>query len=427
MQYQDPCPKPDTTWFTESRFGMFIHWGLYAMGARHEWMKSREERDDAFYQKYFDHFDPDLYDPKEWARMAKEAGMKYAVITTRHHEGFSLWDTAHSDYKATRTPCGKDLLAPFVEAFRDAGLRIGFYYSLLDWHHPHYTVDRRHPQRNDAEARQKDADKRPALYAEFMRNQVRELLEEYHPDIIWYDFSFPGEDGKGREYWESEKLYELTREICPDILINNRLDLENIGDFVTPEQFQPQKQPVDENGTPQVWEACQTFSGSWGYHRDEQTWKSVDLLLRMLIDGVSKNGNLLLNVGPTARGTFDQRATDRLEGMGHWMAFHGKSIYGCGAAPAEWPVPEDCRYTYNPKTKRLYLHIFAWPFRHIHLPAMRGKVVYAQFLHDGSEILFHEPENAGHTILQPEENELIINLPTLKPNVEVPVVELFIK
>lgn len=426
MTYQDPFPKPDTRWFTELRFGMFIHWGLYALAARHEWVKSREERDDAYYRKYFENFNPDLYDPADWAREARRAGMKYVVITTRHHDGFSLWDTAHSDYKSTNTPCGRDLIAPFVEAFRAEGLRVGFYYSLLDWHHPHYTVDRRHPQRNSEEARRHDAGKQPALYAEFMRNQVRELLEQHRPDIIWYDFSFPGEDGKGREYWESEKLYALTREICPDILINNRLDLEGVGDFVTPEQFQPVSQPLDDKGNPLVWEACQTFSGSWGYYRDEQTWKSTDMLLRMLIDGVSMNGNLLLNVGPTARGNFDDRALDRLRGMGRWMDLNGKSIYGCGSAPAEFKPPRDCRYTWNPETRRLYLHVFAWPFRHIHLPGLKDKVRYAQFLHDGSEILFHE-QGAGPVSPASGEKDLILMIPIPKPDVEIPVIELVLE
>ncbi len=424
MAYTDPFPKPDTSWFTEARFGMFIHWGLYALAARHEWVKYHERTSDADYRKYFENFNPDLYDPVEWARMAKLAGMNYVVLTTRHHEGFSLWDTAFSDYKVTNTPYGKDLLAPFVKAFRDEGLKVGFYYSLLDWHHENYTIDWRHPQRDDKGARASNAERDISKYAEFMRNQVRELLSAHRPDIIWYDFSFPGEDGKDHTHWESEKLYELTREICPDILINNRLDLEGVGDFVTPEQFQPVAQPTDGEGNPLVWEACQTFSGSWGYYRDESTWKSVDLLLRMLVDGVSLNGNLLLNVGPTARGEFDERALDRLFGMGEWMAANARSIYGCGAAPVEWAPPKDCRYTYNPKTNRLYVHIFAWPFRHLHLPGLKGKVRYAQFLHDGSEVQFHKPHPDSNNSRVASEDNLILEVPIQEPPVEVPVIEL---
>ena len=418
--------KPSVDWFTQARFGMFIHWGLYALAARHEWVKSREELDNGRYERYFDYFYPDLYDPTDWARRASEAGMKYAVITSKHHEGFCLWDTAHTDYRATLTPWGKDLIEPFVAAFREAGLRIGFYYSLLDWHHPEYTVDRRHPQRNDKKARAADRDKDMRVYAKYMRDQATELLDRFHPDIMWYDFSFPGKDGKGREDWESEKLYALTRERCPATLINNRLDLPGSADFVTPEQYQPKKQPRDADGKPVVWEACQTFSGSWGYYRDEDSWKSVEQLLQMLIDGVSKNGNLLLNVGPTARGNFDSRACDRLSGMGHWMALNGRSIYGCSAAPEEWEVPTDCRYTYNPSADRLYLHFFAWPFKYLHLPGMKGRVRYAQFLHDASEVQQLEVQQTSNTAASVDRGAHVLVLPTRKPPVTIPVIELFL-
>jgi len=419
--------KPSVDWFTHARFGMFIHWGLYALAARHEWVKSREELNDEQYQRYFDHFYPDLYDPREWARRAREAGMKYVVITTKHHEGFCLWDTAHTEYKATKTPWGRDLIEPFVAAVREAGLRVGFYYSLLDWHHPDYTVDLRHPQRNDTEARAMDAGKDIRRYAEYMRNQVAELLTRFQPDIIWYDFSFPGEDGKGREHWESEKLYALTRELCPDVLIDNRLDLPGSADFITPEQFQPTEQPRDDEGNLADWEACQTFSGSWGYHRDEDSWKSVEQLLQMLIDGVSKNGNLLLNVGPTSRGEFDSRACDRLSGIGDWMKLHQRSIYGCGAAPEGWQVPPDCRYTYNASTNRLYVHLFAWPFKHLHLPGMLGRGGYAQFLHDGSEVMQLEPQRKSNTSVSNSDGTYVLILPTRKPGVVIPVIELFLK
>ncbi len=424
-------PKPDPAWFIESRFGMFIHWGTYAAAARHEWMKSHEKVGREPYLQYFNHFYPDLYDPQEWARMAAKAGMKYFVITTKHHEGFCLWDTQHTEYKATKTPWGKDLLKPMVEAFRAAGLRVGFYYSLIDWHHPHFTIDRFHPQRDDAEERAKNTQRDMRVYAQYMRDQVRELLTQFGPvDIIWYDFSYPGEDGKGRDDWEAEKLYELTRKLQPNILIDNRLDLPGSGDFVTPEQFQPVAQPLDEHGQPAVWEACQTFSGSWGYHRDEATWKSVPQLLWMLIDGVSKNGNLLLNVGPTGRGEFDQRAQERLAGIGEWMKRHSRSIYGCGAAPPELPCPQDCRLTYNAAANRLYVHVLNWPMKHLWLQgdAYVRRVQYAQLLNDASEIQIKgiEPwqeENSGVK----RGAALGLTLPIIKPPVEIPVIELFLK
>ncbi len=163
-------------WWTEARFGMFIHWGLYALPARHEWVKQREAITVEDYQEYFKHFNPDLYDPKEWARLAKKAGMKYFVVTTKHHEGFCLWDSKYTDYKAANTPYGKDLIKPMVEAFRAEGLRVGFYHSLLDWHHPEYTVDKFHPMFNNSEFREKAKGRDIRKYAEYLHNQVREIL-----------------------------------------------------------------------------------------------------------------------------------------------------------------------------------------------------------------------------------------------------------
>jgi len=425
-------PKPDPSWFVTNRFGMFIHWGTYAQAARNEWVKCHAQIPHDTYMAYFEHFYPDLYAPQEWAAMAAAAGMKYVVITAKHHEGFCLWDSQYTDYKATKTPWGKDLLTPFVAAFRAAGLRVGFYYSLIDWHHPHFTIDTNHPLRNNAAERAKNADRDMRVYAQYMRDQVRELLTQFGTiDIIWYDFSYPGPDGKGREHWESEKLYALTRQLQPQILIDNRLDLPGAGDFLTPEQFQPMVQPNDEHGVPAVWEACQTFSGSWGYHRDEQTWKSVPQLLWMLIDGVSKNGNLLLNVGPTARGEFDERATERLAGIATWMKRHSRSIYGCGAAPPEFACPADCRLTYNAATKRLYVHVLHWPMMHLWLPgaAYGQRVEYAQLLHDASEIQRTgieqwQEQNSGAA---KNADVLGLTLPIIKPPVAIPVIELFLR
>jgi len=415
-------------WWIHDRFGMFIHWGLYALPARHEWVKNREEIPDEEYAKYFDHFDPDLYDPTAWARAAREAGMRYVVLTTKHHEGFCLWDTALTDYKAPNTPCGRDLLRPFVEAFRAEGIRIGFYYSLIDWHHPDFTIDRVHPMRNSAAARATNPQRDMRRYAAYIRGQVRELLTNYGPvDYLFFDFSYPGEDGKGRDDWESKELLALVRELQPDILVNDRLDLmdEPGGfDFTTPEQIMLRGQP-ERNGKPVLWETCQTFSGSWGYHRDEATWKSVKQLLVLLIDTVSKNGNLLLNVGPTARGEFDNRALDRLQGMGTWLKRHGRAIYGCGSAPDWCVTPQDCRLTYNAETNRLYVHVLNWPIRHLHLDGFAGHVAYAQLLHDGSEVPFTEmPERLSRW--ERASDTVTLELPVVKPNVEVPVIEIWL-
>ncbi|MGI5924738.1 MAG: alpha-L-fucosidase [Lentisphaeria bacterium] len=424
--------KGDTSWFTHDRFGMFIHWGLYAMLGRHEWVKHREEITDEDYQVYFDLFNPDLFDAKEWAKLAREAGMKYLVLTSKHHEGFCLWDSKYTDYKATNTPCGRDLLREIVDAFRAEGLRIGFYYSLIDWHHPDFTLDRIHSMRNKRKPEEFNKGRKLSRYAKYMRDQVTELLTNYGKiDIIWFDFSYPGENGKGREQWESEKLVKLVRKLCPDIMINNRLDLPESADVITPEQYTPDKGLVDAEGKPVVWEGCQTLSGSWGYHRDEATWKSVKMCIEMLVNHVSRGGNLLMNIGPTSRGYFDQRAKDRLAGYAAWMKVHSRSIYGCGQAPADFPAPNDCRYTYNAETKRLYLHLFAWPFKHIHLANLAGKVKYAQLLADGSEIKRREAGTAIHAALNSSSpgNALTLELPVTLPSAccEVPVIELFLK
>jgi len=420
----------DTSWFVQDRFGMFIHWGLYALPARHEWVKSRELIDDAHYQPYFDHFNPDLFNPREWARAARAAGMRYFVITTKHHDGFCLWDSAFTDYKATNTPWGKDLIAEVVEAFRAEGLRVGFYYSLIDWHHPHFPIDIFHPLRDRADAAELNKGRDMRIYAEYMRNQVTELLTRYGPvDVMWNDFSYPGRDykgmpGKGHADWESDKLYALIRSLAPKIILNNRLDLPDVpADIHTPEQFQPTEW-VKVDGQPVVWEACQTLSGSWGYHRDESSWKSPEQLVRMLVNTVALGGNLLMNVGPTARGILDDRAVAALQVYADWSRVHARSIYGCTAS--DFTPPTDVRYTQN--GKRLYAHLFAWPFRHLDLPGLAGKVEYAQLLNDGSEVSFKEAGNERNWDEQRlTPGSVLFYLPVEKPRVTVPVLEIFLK
>ena len=196
----------DTAWFTHDRFGMFIHWGLYSMAARHEWVKNRECTPEDHYQLYFENFNPDLYDAKEWARQAKAAGMKYAVMTTKHHEGFCMFDSQYTDYKCTNTPAGRDLIREYVDAFRAEGLHIGFYYSLIDWHHPDFPIDPLHPRRNDPDAFEQNQGRDMHKYAEYMRNQVRELLTNYGKiDILWFDFSYPNAQGTGDKVWQKGK------------------------------------------------------------------------------------------------------------------------------------------------------------------------------------------------------------------------------
>jgi alpha-L-fucosidase len=429
-------PEPtrgDTSWFVHDRFGLFIHWGLYALGARHEWLKHFSQIPDEVYDaRYFAHFEPDLYDPRDWADAAARAGMKYFVVTTKHHEGFCLWDSKLTDYKAPNTPCGRDVLRPMVDAFRERGLRVGFYHSLIDWHHPQYLIDPHIGPYREAENRAELNKGRDQMkYADYLHGQVRELLTDFgEVDILWCDFSFPqmGPEGKGREAWRAEELVELIRELQPRVILNDRMDMPEAADVRTPEQFQLRSW-LKVEGKPVVWEACQTFSGSWGYHRDEASWRSVDELIRTLIDTVSKGGNLLLNVGPTGRGEFDERAWERLTGIGEWMRRHSRSIYGCTQAPDEFPCPQDCRLTYNPEKRRIYVHVFAWPYKHLHLDGFGDRVEYAQLLNDASEVAMRglmswQQARAGD---QEDRNTLTLRLPDQPPAVTVPVIELFLK
>ncbi|MEW1696299.1 alpha-L-fucosidase [Streptomyces sp. NPDC093249] len=421
-------PAPDTAWFTHDRFGMFVHWGLYSLAARHEWVKNRERLTDEQYQVYFDHFDPDRYDPRRWARSARAAGMRYVVLTTKHHDGFCLWDSALTDYKVTNTPYGRDLIGPFVEACRAEGLKVGFYHSLIDWHHPSFPVDGTHPQRDDEEFKAAEADRDIRDYQRHLHGQVRELLTEYgRIDYLFFDFSYEGREwwgGKGPDDWDAPRLLDTVRALQPHILVNDRAGLP--GDFATPEQYQPSAPMTTPDGAPVLWEACQTLNGSWGYDRDNLDHKSPDLLIRMLVDGVSKGGNLLLNVGPTGRGDLDPRDTATLDEIGRWMDLHERSVRGCG--PAGFTAPADCRYTR--RGDRLYVHLLAWPLRHLHLPGLQGRVRYAQLLHDASEIIRLPPapeRRAMNTQMggQPH-GTLTLQLPVRRPDTPVPVIELFL-
>jgi len=415
-------------WWTEARFGMFIHWGLYSMPARHEWVRKNEGITDENYQKYFDLYNPDMFQPVEWAKMAKQAGMKYFVITAKHHEGFCNWDSKYTDFKITNTPFKRDALKELIEAMRAEGIKVGLYYSLIDWHNPDFTLDPMHPlypynkQKLDSINKTRDM----AKYRQYMKNQLTELLSNYGEiSILWLDFSYKE---KGHNEWGSEDLLKTIRKLQPNILVNDRLDLKSLEggwDFTTPEQYVPSKWP-EINGERVAWESCQTFSGSWGYHRDENTWKSPQQLITMLIENVSKGGNLILNVGPTSRGCFDYRAQERLKAMGEWMKFNNRSIYGCTQAPDEFKCPANCLYTYNPLSRRLYLHLLQYPLGEIILEGMAGKVKYAQFLHDGSEIRFRGKEKLGLQEASAKE-DLKLALPVIKPNTEIPVIELILK
>ena len=388
-----------TRWFLSDRFGMFIHWGLYAIPARGEWVRSIERISNEAYQTYFDEFNPTHYDPKSWASLAKQAGMKYAVLTAKHHDGFCLFDSRLTDYKSTNTHCGRDLVREYMEAFRAEGLKVGLYYSLLDWHHPDYPAygDRHHPMR-DNEA-YKDRPQDFSRYIEYLHGQVRELLTNYgRIDIIWFDFSY---DGMRGETWKAVELAGMVRSLQPSILIDNRLGGSGdsnlnfgthnppvyAGDFACPEQIIPPEGLVDEAGQSVPWEACLTLNKNWGYAAADKDFKSPQQVVRALVECVSKNGNMLLNIGPDARGLIPAECVEILSEVGRWMSRNGPSIYTCGRS--EFPKPEWGRYTQNGRS--LYAHIYERGIGPVNFRGLAGKIKKARLLSDGSETKLDRP------------------------------------
>ena len=376
----------------QDRFGMFIHWGLYTIPARGEWYLSREKITIKEYQKYFDEFDPVDYDPKEWARLAKEAGMKYAVLTTKHHDGFCLFDSALTDYKATNTKAGRDLVREYVDAFRAEGLKIGFYYSLLDWHHPDYPHygDWYHPMRENEEW--KDRKHNFDNYVKYLHGQVEELCTNYGKiDIFFFDFSY---DKMYGDAWKAKELVKMIRSYHPDIVINHRLELtssptiftsepaEYSGDFAAPEQMIPPEGMTDEAGNPIPWEACLTLDDHWGYCSGRNSYKPASLLIRSLVECCSKGGNMLLNVGPDSKGRFPDNAVKTLKEIGAWMKKNGESIYHCGDAGI--PKPNWGWYTKN--GNKVYAHITQESI-FLHSVKFPWKIKKIRLLTDGTERL----------------------------------------
>lgn len=353
-------------WYVEARFGMFLHWGLYSIPARGEWMRSFEKLTDEEYERYFREFDPVDYDPKKWAKAAKEAGMRYMVLTAKHHDGFCLFDSRYTDFKATNTKCGRDLIKEFVEAVRAEGLKVGLYYSLLDWHHedyPHFS-DGAHPMYHNPAYT--DEGRVWERYVEYLHNQVKELCTNYGKiDILWFDYSFGEYSG---EKWEATKLINMVRELQPGVIIDNRLEVSGAGlgslasgkplpyhgDFVSPEQIIPQEGIRDVNGDPLIWEACFTMNDSWGYNLRDKYFKPAPMFIKKLVECVSKGGNMLLNVGPDAKGNFPEESAAILKEVGKWMEKNKESIYGCGMS--DMPRPDFGRITQ--KGNKLYYHIF---------------------------------------------------------------------
>lgn len=353
-------------WFTHARFGMFIHWGLYAIPARGEWVRSYEEIPKEDYMKYFEEFDPRDCDPALWARAAKEAGMQYVVMTAKHHDGFCLFDSQYTEFKSTNTKCGRDFVAEFVEAVRAEGLKVGLYFTLLDWYHedyPHYG-DKNHPMRNNPAYSNEGRDFN--RYLTYMHNQVREICSNYGKlDLLWFDFSY--DDLRG-EAWKATELMQMVRELQPDVIIDNRLEVSGEGygslaecnptpyhgDFVTPEQMIPPEGIQDVQGRDMCWEACVTMNGNWGFHATDHYFKPASMLIKKLVECVSKGGNMILNIGPDARGNIPEESAKALKEIGAWMKKNGRSIYGC--TKTGLAKPEFGRITGNGKS--LFFHLY---------------------------------------------------------------------
>lgn len=385
-----------TKWFREARFGMFIHWGLYAIPARGEWVMSNEKMTIKEYRKYFDEFNPESYNPREWAKLAKTAGMKYAVMTAKHHDGFCLFNSELTDYKSTNTLAGRDIIKEYVEAFREEGLKVGLYYSLVDWYHEDYPAygDRQHPMRDNPYYKGKKHDFN--RYLDYMHGQVKELCTNYgRIDIMWFDFSYWHMKG---EAWRATELVNMIRTLQPHIIIDNRLGGNMLatdpevyaGDFAGPEQMIPRECVRNEEGDPVPWEANMTLNDSWGYCTRDKNYKTPEFVIRTLVNCVSKGGNLLVNVGPDAKGEIPEESVKILEDVGKWMKKNGKSIYGCGEAQFE--KPEWGRFTQ--RGNKVYAHILDRVIGHINLKGFKGKINKARLLSDGSEIILTDFWNA---------------------------------
>ena len=360
-------------WWREARFGMFIHWGLYAVPAGEykgqrskeigEWIMSWANIPRADYEHFADQFNPVKFDAAKWVATAKNAGMKYIVITSKHHDGFAIYDSKVSDYDIVdRTPYKKDPVAALAAETRKAGLKFAFYYSIMDWHHPSQYVNEPGKDRTAGNGKNQILPDQKPVYLTYMKAQLKELVDKYDPAVLWFD-------GEWTDWWTEEDgqdLYAYVRGLKPSIIINNRVgkgrkgmeglnrdDREYAGDFGTPEQ------QIPANGIPGVdWESCMTLNDTWGFKSYDENWKSTETLVRNLIDIASKGGNYLLNVGPTPQGEIPAASVERLAGMGKWMAVNGESIYGTSASPFSAQLPFG-RAT--KKGNRLYVQVFDWP------------------------------------------------------------------
>jgi len=377
--------------FSRERFGIFLHWGIYATFAQGEWYLNNDNLDKDEYAKAADGFYPVHFDAKEWARAFKDSGAEYVTITSRHHDGFSMYDTEASDYDIVdRTPYGKDVLKALDEACLDEGLRFQFYYSILDWTREDYPVGR------TGTGTGRSGDKADYdHYFSFMKAQVRELLTKYHTRALWFDGYWDHSQDAVPFDWRMEEFYSYIHSIQPSCLVGNnhhRLPIDG-EDYVMFEKDLPGRNTTGFSEGQEIvdympMEMCETMNSHWGYSVKDQNYKTVDELVRLLATCVSMNSNLLLNIGPQADGRLPALALDRLKGIGEWMRLNGASIKGCGPGPLPeqpWGVttaPVD-------DSKTVYIHVFKRPGGDIELPLpKKARIQGVTALADGAPILF---------------------------------------
>ena len=368
------------TWFSEARFGMFIHWGIYSIPAKGEWTLFYSGQDYSEYEKYAEQFNPLAFDPVEWAELAWNAGMRYVVFTTKHHDGFCMFDSKYTDYKVTNSPYGKDITAELAEAFRKRGLKIGFYHSLVDWRHSHFIPDAEHPlwQRGKRSFPGRDL----KIYQEYLYNSVEQLMSDYGKiDLLFFDYTSRYKDSSE---WNPNRILEMVYRLQPQIMVNDRLNHEKktlLGDYCTPEICLPYE-PVSIGGKEQLWETCMTLNDHWGYSALDQNWKTSSTVIQSLVHCVSRNGNLLLNVGPDSRGKIPENGVNILKDVGEWIKYASPSIHGAGMASMKAPYP----HYYTRNGDRLFLHLTCPPMGDIILPDANGKVRSASYIKNSSEV-----------------------------------------
>lgn len=366
-------------WFREAKFGLFIHWGVYSMIGREEWARELLRIPLAEYQKYVDNFNPVNYDPEEWVRLAKEAGVKYIVITSKHHDGYCIFDSQYTDYDSLHSRIHKDLLGLLVKACRRENMPIGFYYSIMDWHHPDYLP--RRSWEKDRAVEGADFQR----YVQYMKNQLEELVTKYEPAILWFD----GEWEHKNEDYDALGIGQRLRQLKPDILINDRLfnRAPGLGDFGTPENYVPATGWRNEDGSLRLWEVCMTMNfNGWGYNHYETEFRNATQLIRQLIEIASKGGNLLLNIGPRPDGTIQPEFVERLKRIGAWLKVNGEAIYGTEPSIFE-KLPFFGRCTV--KGNKLFVQVMGWPpDKKIVLPGLKNRVQKVYLLATGESLKY---------------------------------------